>query len=567
YGNPVESIIYFRTITSHVNADKSECVECGNVNPEQIFNILEAMVVDEFGNFTEHRKISSEQWYDFYKEKISIPESKKVEEIPQSTLNIPNKIQQLGVFITRDVLSKISNVQYMAINFSEAPLLAFILAFLVRYFSVDESDINNFYVFSDNENLVAYLFMSIIVALFMGLTVSAEEIIRDSKILRRESFLNLSKSSYLFSKLIILFTISAIQMFTYVVLGNYILDIHGMTFDYWLVIFSTACFANMLGLNISATFDSAVTIYILIPILLIPQLLLSGVIVKFDKLNPSIAADTHVPLAGDLMTSKWAFEALAVNQFKNNKYEQQFFKFDKKMSRADYQKNYLIPKLLGKVDFCMNHYQSSEDSVLVKVEKNLLTLRNELVKLSYKHPRFPFNGIDRLTSESFNGGLADSTRSYLNTLKKLYIRLYNKANLEKDILVSSMQDNPEKKMEFIKLKKENYNVELSSLVRNSRDPNKIIERNQQLIRKTEPIFLNPINIANLLDFRAHFFAPQKQFLGRLYNTFGFNVAVIWTMCLILYITLYFNVLRRILNLGSTLIDFIKDKIGATKEES
>ena len=47
--------------------------------------------------------------------------------------------------------------------------------------------------------------MSIIVALFMGLTVSAEEIIRDRKILRRESFLNLSWNSYLMSKLIILF--------------------------------------------------------------------------------------------------------------------------------------------------------------------------------------------------------------------------------------------------------------------------------------------------------------------------------------------------------------------------
>ena len=47
--------------------------------------------------------------------------------------------------------------------------------------------------------------MSIIVALFMGLSVSAEEIIRDRKILKRESFLHLSWNSYLLSKLVVLF--------------------------------------------------------------------------------------------------------------------------------------------------------------------------------------------------------------------------------------------------------------------------------------------------------------------------------------------------------------------------
>ena len=46
--------------------------------------------------------------------------------------------------------------------------------------------------------------MSVIVAIFMGLTVSAEEIIKDRKILKREAFLNLSWSGYLFSKLAVM---------------------------------------------------------------------------------------------------------------------------------------------------------------------------------------------------------------------------------------------------------------------------------------------------------------------------------------------------------------------------
>jgi len=116
--------------------------------------------------------------------------------------------------------------------------------------------------------------MAVIVALFMGLTVSAEEIIRDRKILKREKFLHLNRSSYIFSKISILFAISAIQTFLFVLVGNYLLEIRGMFFPHWVILFTTSCFANMLGLNVSSAFNSAVTIYILIPILLIPQLIL-----------------------------------------------------------------------------------------------------------------------------------------------------------------------------------------------------------------------------------------------------------------------------------------------------
>jgi amino acid transporter len=167
--------------------------------------------------------------------------------------------------------------------------------------------------------------MSVVVALFIGLTVSAEEIIRDRKIRKRESFLNLSKGSYLWSKIIIMFyLIGYYKHLLFVIVGNLIMGVQGMLTDYWMVLFTASCFANMLGLNISSAFNSAVTIYILIPFLIIPQLLLAGVVVKFDKLNPTLAKQGGVPLAGEIMASRWAFEALAVNQFKANKYQKTF---------------------------------------------------------------------------------------------------------------------------------------------------------------------------------------------------------------------------------------------------
>ena len=80
--------------------------------------------------------------------------------------------------------------------------------------------------------------MSVIVAIFVGLTVSAEEIIKDRKLLKREKLLNLSKASYLFSKVLILFTLSAIQTICFTVVGNLILGIDGMTLNYWITFFT-----------------------------------------------------------------------------------------------------------------------------------------------------------------------------------------------------------------------------------------------------------------------------------------------------------------------------------------
>src|SRR6185295_5369752 len=164
----------------------------------------------------------------------------------------------------------------------------------------------------------------------------------------------------LFSKIVVLFFISAVQTFMFVMIGNYILEIKGMYMDYWMILFTTSCFANMLGLNISSAFNSAVTIYILIPFLIIPQLLLSGVIVKFDKLNPAITSQSVVPFTGEIMTSRWAFEALAVNQFKDNKFNRELYKYDKALSIATYKKDYWLTELNKKLDNCENNYKNPD---------------------------------------------------------------------------------------------------------------------------------------------------------------------------------------------------------------
>ncbi|HPX07140.1 MAG TPA: ATP-binding cassette domain-containing protein, partial [Tenuifilaceae bacterium] len=239
-GDPIESIIYFKSRIQHANWNESECTLCGNVNPEQVFNIVEANVLDEYGNPTRSRKISPTEWQAHFKHthKQQHNDEDIPKELPSNPFKIPGWVKQLTVFIRRDVLSKLSNTQYLVINIAEAPVLAFLLSYIIKYYNVDVANQIG-YNLLENSNLPVYIFMSVIVAFFIGLTVSAEEIIKDRKIQKREAFLNLSWSSYLVSKVVILLSISAFQALLFVLVGNTILEIKGMYFYYWLALFST----------------------------------------------------------------------------------------------------------------------------------------------------------------------------------------------------------------------------------------------------------------------------------------------------------------------------------------
>jgi len=342
YGDPIEAISYFKRAVNQIEGDRSTYAA------DQIFNIIEDQVVNEYGQYTGKRKLTPEQWNERFLEGFKYEEVEMANEQPPSSLSRPSIAVQAIIFTIRDFLSKISNTQYLLINLLEAPVLALLLAYVIRFQNNPEKE--GEYVYMYNDNIPAYILICIIIALFMGLTVSAEEIIRDKKIQKRERFLNLSRFSYLFSKIIILFLLSAVQTFTFVLIGNAILSIKGELINYWVVLFSISCFANVLGLNISSTFNSVVTIYITIPLLLIPQMILSGLIFKYDKMNMDISTKGTVPLIADFMVSRWGFEAITVKQYKENYYQEDYYKLDKEKSFYLFKEKFWAPELRKRVE-------------------------------------------------------------------------------------------------------------------------------------------------------------------------------------------------------------------------
>ena len=539
-GNPVDSIIYFKTKVRQANWNDSECPTCGNVNPEQIFNIVESQMLDEYGNLTSNRRIQPSEWFQYFqdsKKDQPLDFTTKYKELPENKAKIPGKFKQFKVFVERDVLSKISNRQYMVINILESPILAFLLAFIIRYFDKSAGG----YSFYTNDNIPVYIFMSVIVAIFMGLSVSAEEIVKDRKIQKRERFLNLSRTSYIFSKMAILLVISAIQAFLFVAVGNVVLGVRGMFLYYWFALFSSWFFSCLLGLNISDSFDTVVTIYILIPFLVIPQLILSGIIVSFDKFNPAISAPNKIPFYGEIITARWAYEALAVQQFKENDFEKDFYEYNKVLSSCDFRKNYWLKTMENKVSFCKRNY--ANPSYQIKVKSDLEVIRNELSKPLDAMGYFQFDKTDRLYISKITPDIIEQLEAFLGKLKVYYYKQYNHVNTQKDNLINSMQRTDEERELFLKRKRLYSNESLTAFVRNSNSLDRILEKNGNLYQKCDPIYLEPTHPL----IKAHFYAPHKNLFGVPYPTYWVNMLVIWFYSLLLGVTLRFRLLRRILD--------------------
>jgi ABC transport system ATP-binding/permease protein len=544
YGNPVEAVLYFRNIVNAANRDQGACPECGNINPEQIFAIIETKVVNEYGRLTHTRKVSPGQWYQYFKQKIKILKVNHTQESLPVVQEIPNWFKQLKVFSKRDVLSKLSNKQYLFINLLEAPVLALFISYMVKYYDVLKGK-ETTYTFFDNHNILVYFFMSVVVALFFGLTMSAEEIFRDRKILKREKFLNLSRSSYLTSKVVVMFFMSGVQTFLFILVGNLVLEIPFTELRYWLVLFACSCFANMLGLNLSASFNSAVTIYILIPLLIIPQLLLSGVVINFDKFNPNVGKPVGVPVIAEIMASRWAFEAMMVTQFKDNPFEKQFYEVDKEAAMAEYKRIYLIPELESKLSFCLNNRDQWRNANNKELEATMNILREEIKNELRWVGEDKFLAVDKLKIGLFDSLVHRNAVNFLYTLKRYYLKKKEEAQQHREKSVEEFTNTEEKAAAFERLKLQYENQYIMDVVKNVTSTVRIVEFNGQFSQKIYPIYADEHKPLHNFDCSANLYQPTKYFAGRVYDTFYFNITVIWLMTFLLFVTLYFDALHKL----------------------
>lgn len=337
-----------------------------NMTPDFVFDVLETPLRDISGDIIQERSADGHMvaarrfppnfWRDRYQSHLLLESMAKAQAFPGSTNLIARPREDSNAskrsravpkppkhtlreesilfytMLKRAFLSKLRNRTNLLTTLLEAPLLAFLISSVLKY-SEEEN-----YTFATAFHIPTYLFMSLVVAMFLGLTNSADEIIRDRHLLSRERNHNLRTFYYLMGKITSLSTFALIQCVIYLLIGNWVLEIQDMFFPHLWWMFITALTGACLGLLISSVVTDNRTAINAIPLILIPQIILGGALIKYEEMNKNLdfvysvtrwlekagvteedeASKLKVPFICQFMPLRWSYEAMLISQAKLN---------------------------------------------------------------------------------------------------------------------------------------------------------------------------------------------------------------------------------------------------------
>jgi ABC-type multidrug transport system ATPase subunit len=363
YGTPAEMLEYFAQAEheQHFGTELGGCPACGTTRPEFIFDVLETPLRDLSGDiiyeensqaqFVPARRFSPDYWRDKYESFRLLQDVKQVnlrKPAPPVPIPIPaeprrrNPVRwrdewtQLRTLLRRAFISKLRNRGNLILTLLVPPALAALIGWAL-YFT---DDVTGKYDFASAFHIPTYIFIALLVALFLALMNSVDDIIRDRVILHRERNLDVRLPYYVFAKFSTLALFSAVQCALFVAVGNAILEIRGMFVPYFIFMFITAASGTSLGLVISSIVGDSKTAANFVPLVLIPQLIFGGALIKYEEMNrdldsiytfqrwfsthPEIVSTEHddselnVPIISRFVATHYSYEALVVAQAKLN---------------------------------------------------------------------------------------------------------------------------------------------------------------------------------------------------------------------------------------------------------
>ncbi len=341
YGTPQAMIAYFRQTAEELGISHPSISENVPLGADFVFDVLETPLANIGGgqNPSAARRFPPSFWQERFESHSLVnslgevaPPSRmeRLANTPVSSLRTRMGIghwlkRNFMVFLTqfqRSFLSKLRNRGTLYSTLLEAPLLAMLIGITLR------SSKSGAYEFPTALHIPAYLFLSATVAMFLGLTNSATEILRDRPVIRRERNCRPNPLLYVAAKFCALGIVAAGQCLAYTAIGHWILEIRGTIASQWSWMTLTACTGTGLALLVSSLVKTERAALTAVPLLLVPQMLLAGALVPFREMNRGLFENTDVererggmPVPSRLMPLRHAFEAMVVTQATRNPYE------------------------------------------------------------------------------------------------------------------------------------------------------------------------------------------------------------------------------------------------------
>ncbi len=148
------------------------------------------------------------------------------------------------------------------------------------------------------------LFLLVVSAVWFGCSNSAREIVAEQAIYRRERMVNLKIPSYVMSKFTVLGLVCAVQCFTLLLMTWPLLGFEGSFVEMYIVLMLCSLAGLGMGLVLSSLVRTSEAAIALVPLLLIPQVILGGMIMPVDRMTLPVKAASLV------MVSRWGFEGM-----------------------------------------------------------------------------------------------------------------------------------------------------------------------------------------------------------------------------------------------------------------
>ena len=355
-------LAYFGTPAGMVGYFRDACLELGITHPavaaqsplgaDFVFDVLEtplsAISSGVVGGAV--RRFPSTFWQERFESADLMqalqsggPVSRLGETQPGVQLPVPPKPARrlhaiVAVFATqflRSLISKLRNRGTLYSTCLEAPLLAALISITLR------SSPEGSYEFSTALHIPAYLFLSVTVAMFLGLTNSATEILRDRPVLRRERNCQTGAVSYLTAKFAALALVAAVQCLIYLIVGNHFLEIEGVLLYHWIWMTLTAWTGTSMALMVSSIVKTERAALTSVPLLLVPQMLLAGALVPYREMNHGLFENAReiresggIPVPAVVMPLRYAYEGMVVSQAVRNPFEVERVRLQRRVDRA-----------------------------------------------------------------------------------------------------------------------------------------------------------------------------------------------------------------------------------------
>jgi len=240
------------------------------------------------------------------------------------------------------------------------------------------------------------------------------------------------------------------------------------------------------------------------------------------------------------MTSRWAYEAIAVAQYKNNEFEKHYFEVDSEKSRNNFKLSYLIPELQKYVNTCIDNIKNNKNTE--QTERYIKILKYELNKLN-RNSKLKFSNIDAINEIDLISKTYNDLQEYFSKMTKSLNAEQYKINLKYDSVSYKLKDLYGSNEAVYELKTKYLNKQLEEIVKNKGEFDAIKEEGYELVQVIDPIF----KIPDAKNGRAHFYAPVKRIGNQLFDTVWFNVIFIWFTSLLIYLMLIFNLLRKFMD--------------------